>query len=154
MVGELVSGAVTDAMPGQVKELILPVLPLKPVLLCPFNVRFDQPLRPITTKVAFEDYEVIEDAVHDADDVVSGYLLGQTLKYLLRMWHKGNALQDAGKASWYLDRLMPGCRGMPEIRTIGINDIRRLGRTSSFVDANRSTGNGEYWRSNCGLAWF
>ena len=53
-----------------------------------------------------ETIEVIEDAVHDADD-----LLGQTLKYLLRMWHKGNALQDAGKASWYLDRLIARLQG-------------------------------------------
>lgn len=58
-----------------------------------------------------ETIEVIEDAVHDAEDVVSGYLLGQTLKYLLRMWHKGNALQDAGKASWYLDRLIAKMQG-------------------------------------------
>jgi len=28
------------------------------------------------------------------------------LKYLLRMWLKGNALQDAMKARWYLNRLI------------------------------------------------
>ena len=55
--------------------------------------------------------EVIEDSVKDADDAVSGYLLGQTLKYLMRMWHKGDALQDAGKASWYLDRLIARLQG-------------------------------------------
>ena len=58
-----------------------------------------------------EVIEVIEDAVQDADDVVSGYLLGQTLKYLLRMMHKGNTLQDAEKASWYLDRLLARLQG-------------------------------------------
>ena len=58
-----------------------------------------------------EVIEVIEDSVKDADDAVSGYLLGQALKYLLRMWHKGDALQDAGKASWYLDRLIARLQG-------------------------------------------
>ena len=58
-----------------------------------------------------EVIEVIEDSVKDADDAVSGYLLGQTLKYLLRMWYKGDALQDAGKASWYLDRLIARLQG-------------------------------------------
>ena len=58
-----------------------------------------------------EVIEIIEDSVKDADDAVSGYLLGQTLKYLLRMWHKGDALQDAGKASWYLDRLIAKMQG-------------------------------------------
>ena len=36
LVGELVSGAVTDAMPGQVKELILPVLPSETGPALPF----------------------------------------------------------------------------------------------------------------------
>ena len=58
-----------------------------------------------------EAIEVIEDAVAGADDVVSGYLLGQTLKYLLRMWHKGNSLQDAQKADWYLRRLIARMQG-------------------------------------------
>ena len=58
-----------------------------------------------------EVIEIIEDSVKDADDAVSGYLLGQTLKYLLRMWHKGDALQDAGKASWDLDRLIARLQG-------------------------------------------
>ena len=58
-----------------------------------------------------EVIEVIEDSVRDADDAVSGYLLGQALKYLLRIWHKGDALQDAGKASWYLDRLIARLQG-------------------------------------------
>ena len=58
-----------------------------------------------------EAIEVIEDAVAGADDVVSGYLLGQTLKYLLRMWHKGNSLHDAQKADWYLRRLIARMQG-------------------------------------------
>jgi hypothetical protein len=37
---------------------------------------------------------------------MTGYLQGQVLKYLLRMWLKGNPLQDAQKAQWYLNRLI------------------------------------------------
>jgi len=33
-------------------------------------------------------------------------LQGQALKYLLRLWHKQNATQDARKALWYLKRLI------------------------------------------------
>ena len=51
-----------------------------------------------------EAIEVIEDVVSGAPDPVIGYSVGQTLKYLLRAWHKGNAVQDLQKAAWYLNR--------------------------------------------------
>jgi len=51
-----------------------------------------------------EAIEVIEDVVSGAPDPVIGYLVGQTLKYLLRAWHKGNTIQDLQKAAWYLNR--------------------------------------------------
>ena len=51
-----------------------------------------------------EAIEVIEDVVAGAPDPVVGYLVGQTLKYLLRAWHKGNTMQDLQKAAWYLNR--------------------------------------------------
>ena len=51
-----------------------------------------------------EAIEVIEDVVSGAPDSVTGYLVGQTLKYLLRAWHKGNTMQDLQKAAWYLNR--------------------------------------------------
>ena len=51
-----------------------------------------------------EAIEVIEDVVAGAPDSVIGYLVGQTLKYLLRAWHKGNTMQDLQKAAWYLNR--------------------------------------------------
>lgn len=54
----------------------------------------------------FEAIDVIEDAIKAAPDPTSGYLQGQALKYLLRLWHKGNPAQDARKARWYLDRLI------------------------------------------------
>ena len=51
-----------------------------------------------------EAIDVIEDVVAGAPDPVVGYLVGQTLKYLLRAWHKGNTMQDLQKAAWYLNR--------------------------------------------------
>ena len=53
-----------------------------------------------------EVIEILEQAVKDAPDPISGGLLWQTLKYLLRLWYKGNMLQDAKKARWYLNRLI------------------------------------------------
>ena len=51
-----------------------------------------------------EAIEVIEDVVAGAPEPVLGYLVGQALKYLLRVWHKGNPSQDLQKAAWYLNR--------------------------------------------------
>ena len=56
------------------------------------------------TKGRVEAIEIIEDVVAGAPEPVVGYLVGQTLKYLLRAWHKNNASQDLQKASWYLSR--------------------------------------------------
>ena len=53
-----------------------------------------------------EVIDIIEEAIQDAPDVKPGMLQAQTLKYLLRLWLKGNALQDAQKAQWYLNRLI------------------------------------------------
>jgi len=53
-----------------------------------------------------EVIDILEQAVEDAPDPISGGLLWQTLKYLLRIWYKGNMLQDAKKARWYLNRLI------------------------------------------------
>ena len=54
----------------------------------------------------FEAIDVIEDAVQHAPDPVLGALQWQALKYLLRMWSKGNPAQDAAQAQWYLSRLL------------------------------------------------
>lgn len=56
------------------------------------------------TQGRIEAIEVIEDVVAGAPEPVVGYLIGQTLKYLLRAWYKENPRQDLQKASWYLDR--------------------------------------------------
>ena len=53
-----------------------------------------------------EAIETIEDAISGAASVELGYLQGQVLKYLLRMWLKEKPLQDAEKAQWYLTRLI------------------------------------------------
>ena len=56
------------------------------------------------TKGRIEAIDIIEDVVSGAPEPVVGYLIGQTLKYILRAWYKGNARQDLQKASWYLER--------------------------------------------------
>lgn len=56
------------------------------------------------TQGRVEAIDVIEDVVAGAPDPVTGYLVGQALKYLLRAWHKGNTAQDLRKAAWYLNR--------------------------------------------------
>ena len=53
-----------------------------------------------------EAIDVIEDAIKDAPNVEAGFLQGQVLKYLLRIWLKDNPLEDAKKARWYLNRLI------------------------------------------------
>ena len=61
---------------------------------------------PHYTAGVVEAIDVIEGAISHAPDPVDGYLQGQVLKYVLRLWLKGNATQDAKKARWYLDRLI------------------------------------------------
>lgn len=54
----------------------------------------------------FETIDKIEDAVQFAPDAVLGGLQWQALKYLDRLWQKGDPLENASKAAWYLDRLI------------------------------------------------
>lgn len=58
------------------------------------------------TRGRHEAIDVIEDVIRDAPDPISGMLLGNTLKYLLRVWLKADPHQDASKARWYLNRLL------------------------------------------------
>ena len=58
------------------------------------------------TRGSQEVIDIIEESIQDAPDVKAGMLQAQTLKYLLRLWLKGNAPQDAQKAQWYLTRLI------------------------------------------------
>ena len=48
----------------------------------------------------------IEEAIDEAPSMKAGFLHGQVLKYLLRVWLKDNPLQDLKKAQWYLTRLI------------------------------------------------
>lgn len=50
--------------------------------------------------------EVIEDAVKCAEEPEYAVHQSQVIKYIMRMWLKGNPLQDAKKARWYLNRLI------------------------------------------------
>ena len=58
------------------------------------------------TRGGQEAIDTIEDAVKDAPDAVVGGLQWNALKYLLRLWLKGNPKKDALKARWYLNRLI------------------------------------------------
>ena len=53
-----------------------------------------------------EAIDVIEDAILNAPTNMDGFLQGQVLKYMLRLWHKIDAKEDAEKARWYLNRLI------------------------------------------------
>ena len=53
-----------------------------------------------------ETIDKIEDSVQFAPNPVLGGLQWQVLKYMDRLWDKGNPKQDAQKALWYLKRLI------------------------------------------------
>jgi|TARA_B100000035_G_scaffold33593_1_gene25503 hypothetical protein len=57
---------------------------------------------------AYQVINVIEDNIQFATDPVLGFLQGQVLKYLMRMWSKDSAqpLEHAEKAQWYLNRMV------------------------------------------------
>ncbi len=58
------------------------------------------------TRGSQEVIDIIEQAISDAPSTTEGYLQGQALKYLLRVWLKNNPKQDCEKAVWYLNRLI------------------------------------------------
>lgn len=53
-----------------------------------------------------EVIDFIEDCVKQAPDSVVGGLQWQVIKYMSRLWLKENPHIDAGKARWYLNRLI------------------------------------------------
>lgn len=53
-----------------------------------------------------EAIEVIEDSIGSAPSPMLGFLQGQVLKYMLRLWLKKNSKEDAHKAKWYLNKLI------------------------------------------------
>jgi len=58
------------------------------------------------TQGRVEVIDIIEDAVREAPNPMAGFLQAQVLKYVLRLWLKIDALEDAQKARWYLDKLI------------------------------------------------
>jgi molybdopterin-guanine dinucleotide biosynthesis protein A len=58
------------------------------------------------TQGRVEAIEVIEDSIINAPSPFLGFLQGQVLKYMLRLWHKKNSKEDAEKAKWYLNKLI------------------------------------------------
>ena len=58
------------------------------------------------TSGRMESIDIIEDAIAVAPTPKEGFLQGQVLKYILRVWLKDNPLEDLKKARWYLDRLI------------------------------------------------
>ena len=53
-----------------------------------------------------EVIDFIEDCVTQAPDAVVGGLQWQVLKYISRLWLKDDPAMDAGKARFYLNRLI------------------------------------------------
>lgn len=53
-----------------------------------------------------EVIDFIEDCVKQAPDAVVGGLQWQVLKYISRLWLKDDPALDAGKAHFYLNRLI------------------------------------------------
>ena len=53
-----------------------------------------------------EAIDIIEEAIAEAPGAKAGFLQAQVLKYMLRLWHKIDAKEDAEKARWYLNRLI------------------------------------------------
>jgi Protein of unknwon function (DUF3310). len=68
---------------------------------------------PHYTAGSIEVIDILEQAAAVAPDPVVGGLQWQCLKYLLRLWLKGNPLQDAQKAQWYLSRLIGRLEDQP-----------------------------------------
>ena len=61
---------------------------------------------PHYNKGRYETINVIDDAIDEAPTTQLAYAQGNVIKYILRMWYKNKALQDAKKARWYLDKVI------------------------------------------------
>lgn len=54
---------------------------------------------------AYEVIDLIEDNISRAPDTMAGFHQGQALKYLCRVWDKGDPLENLKKMKWYVDKL-------------------------------------------------
>ena len=72
-----------------------------------FDTKYDMVNSPAHyTQGRVEAIEVIEDSISTAPSPMLGFLQGQVLKYMLRLWFKKNSKEDAEKAKWYLNKLI------------------------------------------------
>ena len=79
---------------------------LTPFHVSPMSKRDDVNSPAHYTNGSQEAIVTIEEAIEEAPSMKAGFLHGQVLKYLLRVWLKDNPLQDLKKAQWYLTRLI------------------------------------------------
>jgi hypothetical protein len=79
---------------------------LTPFHVSPMSKRDDVNSPVHYTNGSQEAIVTIEEAIEEAPSMKAGFLHGQVLKYLLRVWLKDNPLQDLKKAQWYLTRLI------------------------------------------------
>ena len=59
---------------------------------------------PHYNKGKYETIDVIVDTLGDYEAI--SYCQGNCIKYLIRMWHKGSALENAEKCLWYLNKMI------------------------------------------------
>ena len=78
----------------------------EPFHISPMSKRDDVNNPAHYTNGSQEAIVTIEEAIEEAPSMKAGFLHGQVLKYLLRVWLKDNPLQDLKKAQWYLTRLI------------------------------------------------
>ncbi len=52
-------------------------------------------------KLNFETIELIQNVISDYPDAFLGYLVSNTIKYLMRFQYKGKPMEDLDKAIWY-----------------------------------------------------
>jgi hypothetical protein len=53
----------------------------------------------------FETYDIIVDVLGEYDAI--SYCRGNVLKYMLhRLWNKGDPIENARKAQWYLEKMI------------------------------------------------
>ena len=52
----------------------------------------------------YETIDIIEDALGEQGIIL--YCQGIALKYILRMWHKNDPVEDVKKAVWYLNKII------------------------------------------------
>ena len=79
---------------------------IQPFHISPMSRRDDVNSPSHYTNGSQEAIVTIEEAIEEAPSMKAGFLHGQVLKYLLRVWLKDNPLQDLEKAQWYLTRLI------------------------------------------------